>query len=160
MSALLWRGSSARLSQRLVGGTQLARFAQTGRDGRRHATVFWAAAAPRSAADSAAVEHELIAEIERLATEPVSGEELDRARRQLEVGLLLARQSARDRGQVLGASSMLTGDQSDADRQLDRLRTLTPADLQKAASRTLVASRRAVVWETPAPAGTESGVGQ
>lgn len=153
LSTLLSRGPAARLNQRLVGGEQLGLFAQTGRDGRRDATMFWAAAAARSAGDTAAVERRLVGEIETLATEPVSGEELDRARRQLEVALLLGRQSTRDRGQALGTSQMIAGDWHDAARQLERLRSLTPADLQQAAARTLIAARRTVVWMTPATAG-------
>jgi zinc protease len=153
ISILLSRGPAARLNLRRVGGEQLSLFAQTGRDRRRDATMFWAAAAARSAGDTAAVERRLLSEIETLATEPVSGEELDRARRQLEVALLLGRQSARDRGQVLGTSQMNAGDWRDADRQLERLRSLTPADLQAAAARTLIAARRTVVWMSPGTAG-------
>jgi zinc protease len=157
LSTLLSRGPAARLNQRLVGGDRPGLFAQTGRDVRLDATMFWAAAAARSAGDTAAVERRLVGEIEGLATEPVSDEELDRARRQLEVALLLERQSARDRGQALGRSQMLTGDWNDVSRHLDRLRTLTPADLQKAAARTLTAARRTVVWMAPATAGVGRG---
>ena len=83
----------------------------------------------------------------------MSGEELDRARRQLEVPLLLNRQRARDRGQAAGVSQMIGGDWNDDAHRLERVRTLTPADLQQAAARTLNAARRAVVWMLPAGAG-------
>jgi zinc protease len=119
--------------------------------------MFWAAAAPRAKSDTATVERALVGEIEKLASEPVSGEELDRARRQLEISLLLGRQTARDRGQALGTSQVLTGDWSNADRQLQQLRALTPADLQRAAARTLTPARRTVVWMTPRAAGAGSG---
>jgi zinc protease len=160
LSTLLSHGPAARLSRRLVGGDRPGLFAQTGRDARLDGTMFWAAAAARSAGDTAAVERRLVDEIEGLATDPVSDEELDRARRQLEVGLLLDGQSARDRGQALGRSVMLTGDRTDVARRLDLLRTLTPADLQKAAARTLTASRRTVVWLAPAAAAVGSGGGR
>ncbi len=153
LSTLLSRGSAARLNQRLMSGELPGLFAQTGRDGRRDATMFWAAAAARSLDDTAAVEHRLVDEIEQLGTQPVSGEELDRARRQLEVALLFDRQTARDRGQALGTSQMITGDWHDADRQLERLRSLTPTDLQQAAARTLTAVRRTVVWMISPTAG-------
>ncbi len=156
LSALLSRGPAARLQQRLVAGEGTCLFAQTGRDGRRDGTMFWAAAAVRPGSDTLAVERALVGEIEKLASEPVSGEELDRARRRLEVALLLGRETARDRGQTLGTSQMTAGDWREADRQLERIRTLTPAALQQAAARTLTARRRTVVWMSAAPASPES----
>jgi len=158
LSALLSGGPSARLLARLVLGEQTCLFARTGRDRQRDATVFWAAAALRPGSDSSAVEGILVGEVEKLAGEPIGGEELDRARRQLELAILLGRQSARDRGQALGTAQMIAGDWRDADQQLERLRALTPADVQQAAARTLAAARRTVVWSTAAaPGAAETG---
>jgi zinc protease len=159
LSTLLTGRDGSRLSRRLVAEEQSCLFARTGRDRQRDATLFWAAAALRPGADTAAVESSLVGEIERLAGEPIAGEELDRARKQLELALLLGRQSANDRGQVLGAADLIAGDWRDADRQLERLRALTPTDLQQAAARTLVAARRYLVWMTPAPGGAARGGG-
>lgn len=152
ISALMSRGPTARLN-RWPGDEPLTRFSQTGRDGRHDGSIFWVAAAARSAADTAAVEARLLGEIEGMAREPVGGEELDRARRQLELSIMFGRQTARERGLTLGTSQMLTGDWHDADRQLERLRSLTPADLQQAAARTFTAGRRTVVWMVPAVSG-------
>jgi len=91
--------------------------------------------------------------------EPIPGDELDRAHKQLEMALLTERQIAADRGQAMGAAQMIAGDWRDADRQFARLRTLTPGDLQQAAARTLTSSRRAVVWLSAAPAGADPGAG-
>lgn len=158
LSALLSGRPSARLTGRLVAGEQTCLFVRTGRDRQRDATVFWAAAAVRPGSDSSAVEGSLVGEIEKLAGEPIDGGELDRARRQLEVAVLLGRQSAGDRGQALGTAQMIAGDWRDADRQLEQLRALTPADLQQAAARTLVAARRTVVWLTAAaPTADDTG---
>jgi zinc protease len=160
MSALLTGGSAGRLSRRLITDEQTCVFARTGRDRQRDGTVFWAAAAIRPGADSAKVEASVVREVERLAAEPIEGEELDRTRRQLEVALLLGRQSAGDIGQVLGTAQMVAGDWQDADRQLARLRALTPADIQQAAVRALAAPRRAVVWLTAAAPAAGKGAGR
>jgi zinc protease len=149
ISTLLTRGASARLGRRRTAEDTIGLFAQTGRDQRRETNLFWAASAARSAADSTAIEHWLVGEVERMATEPVSGEDLDRARRQLSLALLMQRQTTRDRGQALGTSAMAGGDWGEADRHLKRLESLTPADLQAAAARTLVAAHRTVVWIMP-----------
>ena len=160
LSALLSGGAGGRPSHRLVEVEQSCLLTRTGHDRRRGATMFWAAAALRPGGDSSAVERSLVNGIERLAGEPVSGEELDRARRQLEVALLIGRQSAGDRGQVLGTAQMIAGDWRDADQQLDRLRALTPADLQRAAARTLVAVRRTVVWVSATAPGAGDPAGR
>ena len=123
-----------------------ALFARTGRDGQRDATMFWAAAAARPGSDSSAVEAGLVEEVEKLAAEPIGGEEMDRARRQLEVAILLGRQSAEDRGRALGIAHMIEGDWRHADRHLERLRSLTPADVQQAAARTFAAMSRYARW--------------
>jgi zinc protease len=160
LSTLLSGGPSARLTGRLIARDQTCLFARTGRDRQRDATMFWAAAVVRSGLDSALVEESLVGEVEKLAGEPVGDEELDRARRQLEVAMLLGRQSARDHGQVLGTAQMVAGDWHDADRQLERLRALTPADVQQAAARTLAAARRTVVWSTATASGPERAGGR
>lgn len=160
MSALLTGGPGGRLSRRLIADERTCLFARAGRDRQRDGTVFWAAAAIRPGADTLAVERSLVGEIERLAGEPVSGEELDRTRRQVEVAVLLGRQTAGDRGQMLGTSQMVAGDWQDAERQLQRLRALTPADVQQAAARALAAPRRTVVWLSaaePEAGGTGGG---
>lgn len=159
MSALLSGGPASRLTRRLVNEEQTCLFARAASDRQRDATLFWAAVAVRPGADSAAVEKSLVGEVERLAGEPIPGDELDRARKQLEMALLTERQTAADRGQAMGAAQMIAGDWRDADRQFARLRTLTPGDLQQAAARTLTSSRRAVVWLSAAPAGADPGAG-
>jgi len=160
MTALLTGGQGGRLSRRLIADEKTCLFARTGRDRQRDGTMFWAAAAIRPGADTLAVERSLVGEIERLASEPIGGEELDRTRRQLEVALLLGRQTAGDRGQAAGTAQMVAGDWQDADRQLQRLRALTPADVQQAAARALGASRRTVVWLSATPDAAGAGGGR
>ena len=151
--------SGERLPGRLGSGKTASLFARAARDGQRDATVFWAAAAPQPGSDTAAVESALVAEVEKLASDPVSGEELDRARRQIQVSLLFGRQGTRDRGQAMGTAAIVSGDWREADRRLEQLRALTPDHLQRAAARTLLAARRTVVWLTPrsAPGGGPGG---
>jgi zinc protease len=146
IASLLSQGPLARLQQKLVAGDGRCVLAQAGRDGRRDATLFWTMAALQPGADSAAVERDLLAEIDSLVSTPVPGGELDRARRRVELSLLFERERARDRGQALGTAQLVDGDWSAADRAIDRLHALTPADLQQVAARTFTAARRTLVW--------------
>jgi predicted Zn-dependent peptidase len=52
---------------------------------------------------------------------------------------------------------MVAGDWRDDSHELERLRTMTPADVQKVAARTLIAARRTVVWLRAAPGGAGGG---
>jgi predicted Zn-dependent peptidase len=49
----------------------------------------------------------------------------------------------------------MTGDAATLDRDLERLRACTPSDVQRAAAKWLVESRRTVMWMAarPAPSG-------
>ena len=152
IAAVLSQGPLARLNQDLVSGDGRCRFVQAGRDGRHDATVFWGLAALEPEADSVSVENRLISGIESLAQAPVPDDELSRARRWLELSLLFGRETTRDRGQAFGVAQVVDGDWHVANRRLERLRSLTPADLQKAA-RALTAARRTVVWLRPAEGG-------
>jgi zinc protease len=126
---------------------------QTGFDSRRQATLFYAVAAVRPGADSAAVERDLAAAVERFAREPLPADELERALRREDAATLFAWQSAHRRAEALGAAALVDGDPDAALTQLTRLRSLTPADVQAAAQRVLDPAHRTVVWLSPARAG-------
>ena len=88
-------------------------------------------------------------------------EELDRVRRQEEIGTLLAWQTTRGSAEALGSALLVDGDWHAAALRLERVRRLTPADLQRAAARVLVGAGRNVLWVVPAkpPAGVPAGTG-
>ncbi|MBI1795718.1 MAG: insulinase family protein [Candidatus Eisenbacteria bacterium] len=150
IASLIAQGPLARLYQRLVAGAGRCVLVDAGRDGRRDATMFWTIAALEPGADSASVERDLLAEMDALGATPVGGDEMDRVRRRASLAMLFGRQTASDRGQALGTAQMIAGDAGEADRAIERLRALAPADLQQAAARTFTAARRTVVWIRPA----------
>ena len=80
-------------------------------------------------------------EVEKLAREPVGEEELERVRRQEEIGTLLAWQTVRGRAEALGSAQLAEGDWRAAALRFERVRQLAPADLQRAAARRARAGR-------------------
>ena len=150
LSAILTGGPSSRLHHELVETRRSCLAVQGDLEGRRDGSLFYAAAAVPPGADTAAVERDLAAEIDRLVTEPVTDSELERVRNQAHASLLFSLQTARGRGQALGLFELLNGSYQDLTRHLERLRACTPADLQRAAARHLAAERSCVVWVTPA----------
>jgi predicted Zn-dependent peptidase len=168
LSQIIATGPSSRLQQALVQGPTQCLAVECSLDGRRDSGLFSVLVTARPGADSASVESTLVAEIEKLAQVPVSEDELDRARRQEQIGRLFAWQTARGQAESLGSAQLLDRDFRAAGEQFDLLRQLTPGDLRRAAAKVLGAPGRNVVWIVPAsgggaPAeggGAESGSGR
>jgi zinc protease len=99
-----------------------------------------------------AAEEAILAELQRLAAEPVSEAELARARRQKEADLLAGRQTAEDRAQTYGSDVLLTGDLHFGQRYLEGIRRVTAADIQAAMRRYFLPERYNFVTLTPAAA--------
>ena len=156
LATLLARGDAARLSGQLIEQQRLCFFIEGDVDARRDASLFTLVAGLQPGADSAAVEHALVQSVERVAGEPPADAELARARKQLENRILFGWQSSRGRAQAVGSAVAMGGDISDPVRQLERVRSCTPADVQRTAARWLSTPRRSVVWLAARP---ESGAG-
>ena len=149
LGRVIGTGSESRLMREAVGSDRDFLFAQGGYDGHQSAGLFYALGVLRPGADSAAAERGLSARVEKLATEPVTAEELERARRQAEGGILFAWQGVHGRTLALGMAQIVDGDYHGAWTRLERLRALAAADLQRAAARVLKPENRGVVWLVP-----------
>jgi zinc protease len=161
LSIALSRGESSRLQRALIGETPLCLSLQGDLDARKDASLFYVVAALTPGADTSKVESEVVDQVARLASTPLNEDELERAKRQAEAGLVMGWQTSRGRAMALGSGVMLSGDPRDAQNVLSRIRTLGAADLQKAAEKHLTAAHRSVVWLMPgagpgtAPTGME-----
>jgi zinc protease len=158
LQALLTRGRAARLDRALVTDQALCLSVQGDMSTRKDGSLFFLAAEVSPRADSAEVEARLFDEVSRVASGPVSAEELERARRQVETSVWFGLPTTRARAQALGNSQILTGDALDLDRQLGRIRTCTAEDLRRAA-RLLDPARREVLWLMPAGGGQGEATG-
>jgi zinc protease len=101
-------------------------------------------------------------EIERLKAEPVSADELAKAKNQIISGLVFGRQTVSDKGSALGYAGVILGDAELANRQLERYQKVTAADVQRVARTYFRPENRTVVimlpeapdaGTTPAPQG-------
>lgn len=128
---ILSSGRASRLYQGLV-EKQVATEADAGNPEFRdpYLFTFTATAAPGVTADR--LEGALHAEAERLKTEPVSAEELARAKSQLEAQFAFQNDSVSDQASQLGYWASVY-DWRFLSTYLDRIRALTPADLQRVA---------------------------
>jgi predicted Zn-dependent peptidase len=161
LSRILVGGRASRLQCALTAEPLRCVMVQGALDDRCDGALLYALTVPRPGTDSARVERALVEEVEKLAREPVGEEELERVRRQEEIGTLLAWQTVRGCAEALGSAQIVEGDWRAAALRLERVRRLTPADLQRAAARVLIAGGRNVLWVAPAkpPAGVPAGSG-
>ncbi len=133
LSTILSEGRASRLYRRLVYDRQLA--LEAGGDYNYFSldpNLFWFWGTPMPGQTPEAMEKALLAEMEALKTEPVTEEELQRARNQVEAAFVFQEDSVHRRAALL-ARFELIGGYAEKDRFLERLRAVTAADVQRVA---------------------------
>jgi zinc protease len=133
LSTILSSGRASRLYRHLVHERQLA--LEAGGDYNYFALdppLFWFWGTPMPGQTPETLEKALLDEMERLKQEPVSDEELTRARNQTEAAFIFQQDSVHRRAALLARFEIIGG-YADKDRFLDRLRGVTPADIQRVA---------------------------
>ncbi len=150
LAAALSHGEPSMFTQAMTRSWGTASFAQSGLDRHRDASMIWTLCAVRADADSATVERQVIDQVGALARDPLPGEAFDRLRAAWATNDLVRSQTARARAQALGDAVLEAGDLAAADRHGAAIEALTPADLQRVASRVFVEPSRSVVWIVPA----------
>lgn len=145
LAEILVRGAGSRVARLAASQSDILFQAQGDLDASEQASLLYVLGLA-AGADSSLAEQVIVAEVEQLAREPVSAEELEQAKRQIEVRTLSSWQTVRGRAQSLGLAQLLEGDAKAATARLERVRKLVPEDVRLAASRMLTGQRRSVVW--------------
>ena len=96
-------------------------------------------------------------EIAKLQSAPVEAKELERVKTQVRSQMIKEMQSSQNRAQALAQFELADGDPSLINTELDRILAVTPAQIQAAAKKYLVAEKRAVLEIQPAPAQGPKG---
>ena len=151
LSQILSGGRASRLYRHLVHERQLA--LNAGGDYSYFSldpNLFWFWATPMPGQTPEAVEAALLAEMDRLRKEPVSDEELARARNQLEASFVFQEDSVYRRNALL-ARFELIGGYAEKDRFVPRLRAVTAADLLRVAGTYFPEDRKNVGVLLPQP---------
>jgi zinc protease len=158
LSVILSDGRSSRLYRSLVHSAEIALSASGSYWEFKDAGAFVALASVRPGASIAEVERRFFAEVERLRREPVRASELDKAKRQLEVGLVNGLATSHALADRIGQDYTLLGRIRPLDERLERIRAVTAADVQRVAQTYLIDDHRSVVQIVPptaARAGTK-----
>jgi len=144
LSTILAGGRASRLYRDLVYQRQLA--LEAGGDNAYFSldpNLFWFWATPMPGQIPEKLETELVAHMERLKTEPVTDEELSRAKNQIEAAFVYQEDSIHQRASLLARFELLGGFAL-KDSFLAKVRAITPADLTRVARAWFAPERKSV----------------
>jgi len=142
---ILGGGKSSRLYNKLVYDLQLAQEVSADQDPYALTSIFEIEALARQGHTAAELQPIIDAEVDRLATEGPTPEEVERARNQIERALYAQLQRVGGRADVLNMYNQYTGDPGYLSKDIERYARVTPADVQRAVRAHLGKNARAVV---------------
>ncbi|MDQ3349569.1 MAG: insulinase family protein, partial [Acidobacteriota bacterium] len=154
-SKVLSDGRSSRIYRKLVYEKGLALAAFGGGNIIEHPNLFYAVAIVQPGHTPEETVDALIAELDRLRTEPISSGELQQAKNQFARDYMFGRESNRDKASQLGHAAVIHNDIKTADDEFDIFMNITQADVQRVARRYFTPENRLVV--TVMPRGTTGG---
>ncbi len=138
LSQILGGGNSSRVYRALVADTQLAVEASAWGYNLQQDGIFVVDATLAPTADNYdEVKAALKAQIEKIKTDGVTDAELEKARNQLLKGLVTTNLTIESKASMLGNAAVTLGDVSKVNQMLDEVRSVTKADIQRAANQYL-----------------------
>lgn len=148
-SEILSAGQSSRLYRELVYDKQIALAAGGQAIVLEDPGVFFFFAFMQGGHTAEEGEKALLAAVEKLQTQPVSAEELDKAKNQVVSGLVFGRQTVQDKANAIGYAATILDDVSLVNRQLPLYQKVTAADIQRVARTYFKPENRTVVYMLP-----------
>jgi zinc protease len=154
LGGVLGEGRTSRLYQALVEKGVASRV-DAGDTTLRDPFLFYVTATARPGVTAERLETGLLEEVERVVATPITAEELARAQRRAEADFVFQSNSVSAQARQLGYWAMI-GDWRYLSTYLDRIRALTPADIQAVARRTFTADTRTIGQFIPSDGGGPS----
>ena len=144
-SALLSGGESSRLNQALVYRRQLAASASFDADLRAGPGLLIATAVAAGGKPLAQAEAALLAEVRRLAEQPIPPAEMEKVRTQLLTDALLSRQTPAGLASALAEAAVLEGSTAQVNAGLVALQRVTPAQVQQVLRRYVLGTHKVTI---------------
>jgi len=154
-SKVLSDGQSSRIYRKLVYEQQLALAAFGQGNIIEDPNLFYAVAIVQRGRGPDEATKALIAELDRLKTEPISEAELQQAKNQFARDYILSRESNKDKAQQLAHAAVIHDDITTADGEFEVFMGITAADVQRVAQKYFTPENRLVI--TLMPKGSGSG---
>jgi zinc protease len=133
LNKVLSDGQSSRIYRSLVYDKQIALAAFGEAKLIEHPNYFYAVGITQGATSPETLMNALIAEVDRLKTEPITQEELNRAKRQFARDYILGRESIQQKALHLAHAVVLHDDITTADGEFDLFQKVTVQDVQRVA---------------------------
>ena len=156
-SKVLSDGESSRIYRKLVYETQLALAAFGGGNIIEDPNLFFAVAIVQAGQKPEDAVNALIAELDRLRTQPISQDELQQAKNQWTRDYILSRESNKEKASQLGHAVVIHNDVKTADGEFDIFMNTTAADVQRVAQTYFKPENRLVLTIMPRGAATGGG---
>jgi zinc protease len=153
-SKILSDGQSARITRELVYNKGLALSAFGSGNITEDPNLFYAVAIVQPGKTPQAAEQALIDEFEKLKREPVTANELQRAKNQFARDYIIGRESNQDKGLHLAHAAVIHNDITTADGEFDIFMNVTTADIQRVARTYFNDTNRLVLYVLPKGAGS------
>jgi zinc protease len=149
LQTILFSGQSSRLYQRVVDKDQLAINIGGGSPFAFDPTLLTVTAQPKAGVDPQAVEKAVYEELERIKNEPVSDQELEKARNIVLANFYRQTSTINGRANTLGAYEVFFGDYHKLFTAVESYNKVTKADLQRVARKYLGEKNRTVATLVP-----------
>jgi zinc protease len=156
-SKVLSDGESSRIYRKLVYETQLALAAFGGGNIIEDPNLFFAVAIVQPGQKPEDAINALIAELDKLRTQPISDAELQQAKNQWTRDYILSRESNKEKASQLGHAVVIHNDVKTADGEFDIFMNTTAADVQRVAQTYFKPENRLVLTIMPRGAATGGG---
>ncbi|MGE5176968.1 MAG: M16 family metallopeptidase [Hyphomicrobiales bacterium] len=157
LSIILGHGRTSRLYRALV-EKKLATDVDVSNETAADPFLFVAQATVATGATLPQVEAALEAELDRAKTEPVTAEELARAKRQVEASFIYSKDSIRSLAQQLGYYNTIAK-YTFLDTYVANVEKVTAEDVRRVAAKYLIEDARTVGWYDPLPESGNAGAG-
>jgi zinc protease len=156
-SKVLSDGESSRIYRNLVYEKQLALAAFGGGNIIEDPNLFFAVAIVQPGQKPEDAVNALIAELDKLRTQPISQDELQQAKNQWTRDYILSRESNKEKASQLGHAVVIHNDVKTADGEFDIFMNTTAADVQRVAQTYFKPENRLVLTIMPRGAATGGG---
>ena len=156
LAEILGSGQSSRMYQTLVKDKQLAVQAGSFELDHRGPSLFQAVAYVRPGKDVKDVETAMLAEIDRMKTEPVADWELQKARMLFKRSNVQQLRTTLSRAVEIGEDAVFYNDPDLVNTTQEKIEAVTRDDIQRVAKKYLTAENRAVVITVPKPKGSSA----
>ncbi|OWK36067.1 M16 family metallopeptidase [Fimbriiglobus ruber] len=155
---VLASGKTSRLYRRLVEGERLANSVSATNSAGRYRGWFGINVELLKGKNRAKAERIVFEELEKLAAEPITDAELKRSRRATLASFVFSRESVHNVADTV-AKAVTIYDVDYLKTYLEKMRAVTPADVQRAAAKYLAKRSAVVVWTVPEDEPLDGGKG-